>query len=81
MPYFQFEEDVDVYEILDALSSNEYDELLDKIVASGDLIRPGSNMNSISGGEFREALDKLWKHRLELSMEDEKTILEIAKKV
>ena len=81
MPYIQLEDYYSVGDILDWFGSSEYDELLDHIVESGDLIRPVTDSNSADGGEFEEALNKLREHRLELSLEYEKTILEIAKKV
>ena len=82
MPYIQLEDHYSVYDILECFSHSEYDMLLEHIVESGDLIRPNTNdtTNPI-GSEFAEALDKLYEHRLELSLEDEKTILEIANKV
>ncbi len=83
MPYFDLDDVyINVNEFIESLDGREWEELKEAVLEDLDIdpsiILPRTDM---TGDLFNEALEKLTANRLQLSMEDERTILEIAKKV
>jgi hypothetical protein len=82
-----FELDLDIDEIVDELTSSERQRLAQKLYDYGYIPKEMWNVTDtnhdlgIKYDEFNEALDKIKSGRLQLTIEDENRILEIARKV
>ena len=83
MPYFNCDDIyINVNEFIESLDGGEWEELKEAVLEDLDInpvfTSPGTDVTS---DIFNEALEKLRTNRLQLLMEDERTILKIAEKV
>ena len=81
MPTFTQEIDVEIEEFVDSLYKREIDELIDYLKQEGHLDEFTSKGMNLQDIEWSKVIDKLSQSRLQLTLEEEELIKNIANKL